>query len=159
EAHPWSFYRLMPGSAANAIVDNASYLLQWRPLQKISDELMFWKKYIAKGIDNRFCQWVLRYWAVLAYGALLAVLLVLQFTSLRHKEVTYDEPTHYYYGYSVLHGAPQRTGAINSSTMPFSSLHAMTSECLAVVRHMLGLSVDKSWNGQIKRGRYATIVL
>jgi hypothetical protein len=110
-------------------------------------------------IVNRFYQWVLRHWAIPACGALLAVLLVLHFTSLRHKEVTYDEPTHYYYGYRVLQGAPRRTGAINSSTMPFSSLHAMTSECLAVLRNTLGFSVDTSWNGQIKRGRYATIVL
>jgi hypothetical protein len=130
-----------------------------RPLQKIIDELMFWKKYIAKGIGNPFCQWVLRHWAIPAFGALLAVLPLLQFTSLRHKEVTYDEPTHYYYGYCVLQGAPRRTGAINSSTMPFSSLHAMTSECLGVLRNRLGCSVDTSWNGQIKRGRYATIVL
>ena len=43
--------------------------------------------------------------------------------------------------------------------MPFSSLHAMTSECLAVLRNRLGCSVDTSWNSQIKRGRYATIVL
>jgi hypothetical protein len=122
---------------------------------------MFWKKYIAKGIAifNRFCQWVLGHWAIPACGALLAVLLVLHFTSLRHKEVTYDEPTHYHYGYRVLQGTPQRTGTINSSTMPFSSLHAMTSECLAVLRNTLGFSVDTSWNGQIKRGRYATIVL
>ena len=81
-----------------------------RPLQKIIDELMFWKKYIAKGIGNPFCQWVLRHWAIPAFGALLAVLPLLQFTSLRHKEVTYDEPTHYHYGYRVLQGAPRRTG-------------------------------------------------
>ena len=43
--------------------------------------------------------------------------------------------------------------------MPFSSLHGMTSECLAVLANTLGCSVDTSWNGQIKRGRYATIVM
>jgi hypothetical protein len=42
--------------------------------------------------------------------------------------------------------------------MPFSSLNAITSECLAVLRNTLGFSVDTSWNGQIKRSRYATIV-
>jgi len=88
------------------------------------------------------------------------VLLVLHFASLTHKEVTYDEPTHYYYGYCLLQGTPQqRTGPINSSKMPFSSLNVMTSECLAVLRNTFGFSVDTSWNGQIKRGRYATIVL
>jgi len=108
---------------------------------------------------NRFWQSVGRHWAIPVCGALLAILPVLQLTSLRHKEVTYDEPSHYYYGYRVLQGTPQRTGPINSSKMPFSSLHVMTSECLAVLRNTLGFSVDTSWNGQIKRGRYATIVL
>jgi hypothetical protein len=108
---------------------------------------------------SRLCQWIVRHWTIPVCGVLLALLLVLHLTSLHHKELTYDEPTHYHYGYRVLQGTPQRTGAINSSTMPFSSLHAMTSEWLAVLRNTLGFSVDTSWNGQIKRGRYATIIL
>jgi hypothetical protein len=108
---------------------------------------------------NRLRHWVVRYWALAVGGALLAFLLVLHLTSLRHKELTYDEPTHYQYGCRVLEGTPRRVSAINSSTMPFSSLHGMTSECLAVLANTLGCSVDRSWNGQIKRGRYATIVM
>jgi Dolichyl-phosphate-mannose-protein mannosyltransferase len=113
---------------------------------------------------NRFWQSVGRHWAIPVGGALLAILPVLQLTSLRHKELTYDEPTHYQYGCRVSEGLPRRISAeniygMNSSTMPFSSLHVMTSECLAVLDNMLNVSVDRSWNGQIKRGRYATIVL
>ncbi len=87
------------------------------------------------------------------------VLLLIQMTSLRHKGLTTDEPLHYQYGYRVLNGSPQRTGAINSSTMPFSSVHAMTSENLAVLARLSGISLDTSWSGQVKRGRYATIAL
>lgn len=107
---------------------------------------------------NCFCQWIIRRWVIFACGALLATFLVLHFTSLRHMDVTYDEPTHYQYAYRVLEGAPRRTGAINSSTMPFTSLHAMTSECLAVLANTCGFSLDKSWSGQIKRARYATVL-
>ena len=78
-------------------------------------------------------------------------------TSLHHKGLTTDEPLHYQYGYRVLNGSPERTGAINSSTMPFSSVHAMTSENLAVLARTFGISLDTSWSGQVKRGRYATI--
>ena len=121
---------------------------------------------VGKGRDivNRLCHYIVRHWAILVCGALLAVLSVLHFTSLRHKELTYDEPTHYQYGCRVWEGMPRRISAmniygINSSTMPFSSLHVMTSECLAVLENTLHVSVDRSWGGQIKRGRYATIVL
>ena len=61
-------------------------------------------------------------------ATLLLVLLLIQITSLRHKGLTTDELLHYHYGYRVLHGAPRRTGVLDSSTMPFSGLHAMTSE-------------------------------
>jgi Dolichyl-phosphate-mannose-protein mannosyltransferase len=43
--------------------------------------------------------------------------------------------------------------------MPFSSLHAMTSESIAILANTSGFSVDTSWVAQIKRGRYATIIL
>ena len=43
--------------------------------------------------------------------------------------------------------------------MPFSALHTMTSQSPAIVANNSGLSVDKSWIAQIKRGRYATIAL
>src|SRR4029078_8455636 len=42
---------------------------------------------------------------------------------------------------------------------PFSALHTMTSQSLAIVANNSGLSVDKSWIAQIKRGRYGTIAL
>lgn len=96
---------------------------------------------------------------LIACGVLLAALLLIQTTSLRHKGLTTDEPLHYQYGYRVLNGSPQRTGAINSSTMPFSSLHAVTSGNLAVFAQLSGISLDTSWSGQVKRGRYATIAL
>ena len=92
-------------------------------------------------------------------GTLLAVLLLLQTTSLRHKGLTTDEPLHYQYGYRVLNGTSWRTGAINSSTMPFSSLHVMTSADLALLAQTVGVSPDTSWDGQVKRGRYAMIAL
>ena len=98
-------------------------------------------------------------WWLIAWGTLLAVLLLLETTSLRHKELTTDEPFHYQYGYRVLNGSPARTGALNSSTMPFSSLHAMTSGNLALFGQATGILPDTSWNIQVKRGRYVTIAL
>src|SRR5204862_4526694 len=90
-------------------------------------------------------------------GALFAVLVLIQMTSLRHHGLTTDEPLHYEYGYRTLNGAPDRTSALNSSTMPFSSVHAMTSINLAVLARTAGFPLDTSWSGQITRGRYATI--
>src|SRR5262249_16403095 len=58
-----------------------------------------------------------------------------------------------------LNGSPQRTGALNSSTMPFSSVHAITSINLAVLAKKAGIPLDTSWNGQVGRGRYAAIAL
>jgi len=110
-------------------------------------------------MSNRLWQWMTMHWPLIVGGALLAVLLLIHITSLRHKELTTDEPLHYQYGYRVLNGTPQRTGAIDSSTMPFSSVHAMTSGNLAVLARTAGISLDTSWNGQVKRGRYATIAL
>ena len=100
----------------------------------------------------------LRVWLVVC-GTLLAVLLIIQTTSLHHKGLTTDEPLHYEYGYRVLNGAPERTSALNSSTMPFSSVHAMTSINLAVLARTGGFPLDTSWSGQITRGRYTTIAL
>src|SRR6266480_6358654 len=92
-------------------------------------------------------------------GTLLTVLLLIHTTSLRHKGLTTDEPLHYQYGYRVLNGSPGRTGALNSSTMPFSTLHAMTSGNIGVFARITGISTDTSWDGQVKHGRYATIAL
>jgi len=100
----------------------------------------------------------MRGWLI-ACGALLTVLVLINVTSLRHKELTTDEPTHYQYGDRVLHGTPRRTSAFNSSTMPFSSVHAMTSGNLTLAGRMAGIPLDTSWNSQVKRGRYATILL
>jgi len=105
------------------------------------------------------CSWIVTRWHILGCGILVAILAVLHITSLRHKELTTDESVHYQYGDRALHGNPRRTGAINSSTMPFSDVHVMTSNNVAIIANMLGLGVDKSWTAQIKRGRYATIVL
>ena len=96
---------------------------------------------------------------LIGFGTLLTVLLLIQMTSLCHKGLTTDEPLHYQYGYRVLQGTPRRTSALDSSTMPFSSLHAMTSGNLALFSRMASVPLDKSWSGQIKRGRYATIAL
>lgn len=98
-------------------------------------------------------------WRFIVVGALLTVLLLIHITSLHHKELTTDEPLHYQYGYRVLHGTPWRTGAIDSSTMPFSAVHAMTSGTLAVIARTAGIPADMSLNGQVKRGRYATVAL
>lgn len=108
-------------------------------------------------MSSRVHQWIaMPGWLTLC-GALLAVLLLIQVTSLHHKGLTTDEPLHYVYGYRVLNGAPERTSALNSSTMPFSSVHAMTSINLAVLARTAGFPLDTSWSGQITRGRYATI--
>jgi dolichyl-phosphate-mannose-protein mannosyltransferase len=98
-------------------------------------------------------------WWLIVCGTLLALLLVTEATSLRHKGLTTDEPFHYHYGYRVLHGAPRRGGVLDSSTMPFSSLHAMTSGDLTIFAKTTGIPIDTSWNSQVKRGRYATIIL
>jgi Dolichyl-phosphate-mannose-protein mannosyltransferase len=110
-------------------------------------------------MNNSIRQWVVRSWEIPVCGILLSLLLLLHITSLRHKGLTTDELLHYQYGDRVLHSSPRRTGATDSSTMPFSALHAMTSQSLAIVANNSGLSVDKSWIAQIKRGRYATIAL
>src|SRR5256885_10598087 len=104
-------------------------------------------------------QWIAPTGWLAVCGALLAVLLLTETPSLHHKGLTTDEPLHYEYGYRVLNGAPERTSALNSSTMPFSSVHAMTSINLAVFARTAGLPLDTSWNGQLTRGRYATILL
>ena len=56
-------------------------------------------------------------------GMLASLLLLLHITSLRHKGLTTDEPLHYQYGDRVLHKSPRRAGALDSSTMPFSSVN------------------------------------
>ena len=110
-------------------------------------------------MSSRVRQWMAMPGWLTVCGALLAVLLLTQMTSLHHKGLTTDEPLHYEYGYRVLNGAPERTSALNSSTMPFSSVHAMTSINLAIFARTAGLPLDTSWSGQITRGRYATIAL
>jgi hypothetical protein len=110
-------------------------------------------------MSNRLWQWMAVRWRVIIGGALLAALLLIHATSLRHKELTTDEPLHYAYGYRVLHGTPRRSNVLDSSTMPFSSLHAMTSGNLAMLARAADIPFQNSWNGQIKRGRYATIIL
>src|SRR5437762_6321505 len=110
-------------------------------------------------MTSRVRQWIAMPGWLSVCGALLAVLLLILMTSLHHKGLTTDEPLHYEYGYRVLNGAPERTNALNSSTMPFSSVHAMTSINLAMFAQTTGLPLDTSWSGQIKRGRYATIAL
>jgi hypothetical protein len=110
-------------------------------------------------MSSRARQSITRTCWLIACGTLLAVLVLIQTTSLCHKGLTTDEPLHYQYGYRVLNGSPERTGAINSSTMPFSSVHAMTSGNLAVFARTAGISLDTSWIGQVKRGRYATVLL
>lgn len=99
----------------------------------------------------------MRAWLIVC-GTLLAVLVLIQTTSLYHKGLTTDEPVHYQYGYRVLDGNPRRS-VLDASTMPFSSLHAMTSIDLALLAQKVGIPLDPSWTGPIKRGRYATIAL
>jgi hypothetical protein len=111
-------------------------------------------------MSNQLWQRIARRWRLIVTGALLTVLPVIHITSLRHKELTTDEPLHYEYGYRVLHGSPQRTrGALDASTMPFSSVHAITSESLAAIARAVGVPIDMSPSGAPKRGRYATIAL
>jgi Dolichyl-phosphate-mannose-protein mannosyltransferase len=110
-------------------------------------------------MSNRASQWVALRWRLIIAGVLLSVLPVIHITSLRHKGPTTDEPVHYQYGDRALHGDLQRTGVIDSSVMPFSCVHVMTSGGLAALARKAGISVDMSESGQVKRGRYATVVL
>ena len=110
-------------------------------------------------MNNRVCQWIVRNSEIPACGLLLSLLFVLHITSLHHKGLTTDEPLHYQYGDRVLQSSLRRTGALDSSTMPFSALHATTSQSLAIIGNKSGFSVDRSWVAQIKRGRYTTITL
>jgi len=110
-------------------------------------------------MSSRVRQWIAMRGSLIVCGTLLIVLVLINVTSLRHKGLTTDEPLHYQYGYRVLHGTPQRTSVLNASTMPFSSVHAMASMNLAVLARTAGAPLDTSWNGQIKRGRYASIAL
>jgi hypothetical protein len=98
-------------------------------------------------------------WRVIFVGPLLLALLVMHTTSLHHRELTTDEPLHYAYGYRVLHGNLRRESVLDSSTMPFSAIHAMTSGNLAMIARATNIPFQNSWYGQVKRGRYATIVL
>ena len=98
-------------------------------------------------------------WGLIVAGALLAALLLINTTSLRHKDLTTDEALHYAYGYRVLHGNPRRGSVLDSSTMPFSGIHAMTSGNLAIFARVANIPLHNSWTDQIKRGRYATTVL
>jgi hypothetical protein len=110
-------------------------------------------------MSDRLWQWIaMRGWLIVV-GALLTVLVLIHVTSLRHKGLTTDEPIHYQYGYRVLHGAPRRTGVIDSSTMPFSSVHVVTSESLAALARTAGFPADMSRDSQMKRGCYASIAL
>ena len=110
-------------------------------------------------MTDRLLQWMAIRWRLIVGGALLAALLLIHATSLRHKELTTDESLHYAYGYRVLHGNPRRGSVLDSSTMPFSGIHAMTSGNLAMLARAANISLHNSWYGQVKRGRYATIVL
>ena len=63
-------------------------------------------------MSSRVWQWIAMPSWLIVCGALLAVLLLIQTTSLRHKGLTTDEPLHYQYGYRVLNGAPRREGVL-----------------------------------------------
>ena len=110
-------------------------------------------------MSSRVWESIMRPGWLIVCGALLLVLLLLETTSLRHKGLTTDESLHYHYGYRVLHGTPRRGGVLDSSTMPFSSLHAMTSGNLVILARATGIPIDTPWGSQVKRGRYATIIL
>ena len=110
-------------------------------------------------MTDRLWQCAATHWRPIVGGALLAALPLIHITSLRHRELTTDESLHYAYGYRALHDTPRRTSVLDSSTMPFSSIHAMTSRNLAMLARATDLPLQNSWTGQIKRGRYATIVL
>src|SRR5439155_24026028 len=99
-------------------------------------------------MKSRVRQWIAMPGWLTVCGALLAVLLLMQITSLHHKGLTTDEPPHYEYGYRVLNGTPERTSALNSSTMPFTSVHAMTSINLTLLARITGLPLALSCDVQ-----------
>jgi len=110
-------------------------------------------------MNNSMRQWIVNRWEFLVCGMLVSLFVVLHITSLSHRGLTTDELLHYKYGDRILHGSPRRTGALDSSTMPFSGLQAAASQSLAILANASRLSVDTSWIAQIHRGRYATILL
>src|SRR5690242_12972257 len=110
-------------------------------------------------MSDRFWHWIAMHWWLFVCGALMTLLVLIHISSLRHKGLTTDEALHYQYGDRVLHGTAKRTGVIDGSVMPFSSVHVITSGTLAILARTFGISVDTSWMGDIKRGRYATIAL
>ena len=83
--------------------------------------------------------------------ALLAVILLLDVASVRHKTLTSDEEEHYRYGMSILRGHSDRE--LNQATMPISALNAIPG--------FLGAGLPpgrvREWLGRIETGRYITI--
>lgn len=111
-------------------------------------------------MSNQLWQRIALQWRLIVNGALLTVLLVIHIAGLRHKGLTTDEPVHYEYGYRVLHSTSQRThGALDASTMPFSSVNVIASESIAAFASRTDIPIDSSPSGEPKRGRYATIAL
>ena len=75
-------------------------------------------------------------------AALLAVIVVLDATSMRHLSVTYDEPRHFLYGQNILKLDSTR---FDDSKMPISALNALPG----------GVSAPLN---RIEDGRYVTVV-
>jgi hypothetical protein len=88
----------------------------------------------------------------IAVMLLIGVLFALDVASMRHMTLTYDEPDpHFLYGQSILKFDSTR---IIDSSMPISALNALPSALAA----RLPPGSLKAFLGQIKTGRYATVL-
>lgn len=82
---------------------------------------------------------------------LLAAIVVLEITSLRHLTVTYDEPRHFLYGQNILKLDSNR---FDDSKMPISALNALPGAIAA--RWPAGPA--REWLGRLETGRFVTIL-
>jgi len=82
---------------------------------------------------------------------LLAVILALDYVSVGHNSLTYDEPSHFRYGASILKGNSTR---FVDGTMPFTALNAS----LQLIGGSVHSDVTRDTLGRVATGRPVTIL-
>ena len=92
-----------------------------------------------------------RFQIYLPVAGLLAIFLILDIASLRHKTFTNDEEEYYWYGMSVLEGNSNRE--INQATMPIAVVNALPGK----LGSYLPEGPVKAFLLRVETGRYVTI--